>query len=62
MCLIVIWYEILSKVNVVNKTLQDPEIIISFSAEVLKDLVTSLTDKRSDEGFEDFLTRAKELA
>lgn len=63
-CSIVIWYEILSKVNVVNKTLQDPEIIISSSAEVLKDLVTSLTDKRSDEGFEgfDFLTCAKELA
>ncbi|XP_071629536.1 uncharacterized protein [Temnothorax longispinosus] len=31
-------------------------------SEVLKNLVTSLTDKRSDEGFEDFVTRAKELA
>lgn len=42
--------------------LQDPEINISSSAEVLKDLVISLKDKRCDEGFEDFIMRAKELA
>jgi len=61
-CLIVIWYEILSKVNIISKMLQDPEINISSSAEILQDLVTTLTNKRSDEEFEDFVARAKELA
>jgi len=58
-CSTIIWHEILLKVNVVNKMLQDSEINISLSVEVLKDLVTSLTDKRSDE---DFVMYVKELA
>lgn len=45
-CSTVIWCDILSKLNVVNKMLQDPDMNIFSSVEVLKNLVTSLTDKR----------------
>lgn len=62
LCSVVIWYELLSKVNVVSKMLQAPNLNFPACTELMKNLITFLNEQRTDEGFENFIKTAEELA
>ncbi|XP_033224386.1 uncharacterized protein LOC117177669 [Belonocnema kinseyi] len=49
-------------INVASKLLQDPHMNLPESVEILEDLSTFFTDKRTDEAFKEYLTEATHLA
>lgn len=61
-CMVVLWYKILSKVNVVTKILQSKTFNISQACESLNNLNEFLKKYRSDKGFSDLLVDSKEIA
>ncbi|XP_044147234.1 zinc finger MYM-type protein 1-like [Bufo gargarizans] len=61
-CSIVIWYELLSKVNVISKIMQQTTSNLSGCVQELEKLIKHLVEYRSDEGFENALADAKGIA
>ncbi|XP_046753080.1 zinc finger MYM-type protein 1-like [Diprion similis] len=61
-CSILIWYDVLSKVNIVSKMLQSPELHISDCSQLLSEVSKFLQEYRSDESFANLIERAKEVA
>ncbi|XP_073362240.1 uncharacterized protein [Aegilops tauschii subsp. strangulata] len=58
---IIIWYEILSAVNLISKELQSKDMLIDFSIESVKGLISFFTKYR-ESGFPKALEAAKEIA
>ncbi|XP_046745549.1 zinc finger MYM-type protein 1-like [Diprion similis] len=61
-CSILIWYDVLSKVNIVSKMLQSPELHISDCSQLLSEVSKFLQEYRSDESFANLIERAKDVA
>lgn len=61
-CSLIIWFEILSKINIVSKALQKSDVVLSEAVKMIDQVQTSLTDKRNDSAFEELINRAKTLA
>lgn len=61
-CSTIIWYKILSKINVVSKMFQDPKLNIGIALEMIKNLKEYFTKKRSDEHFLDIISKSKKLS
>lgn len=61
-CSIVIWYNLLTKVNVISKLCQSPKVEISECLKTLNNLCEYIQKIRSDEGFEQFIQEGKSLA
>lgn len=57
-CSIVIWYNLLTKVNIVSKMLQNQNLNLNECHKGIKNLIGYFTDKRSDENFENFINEA----
>lgn len=62
MCSVVMWQDILSKINVVSKILQSPKFDIKSSLDALNNLKNYFMTKRSDEDFQNFLIESREIA
>lgn len=60
LCLI-IWYELLTEVNIVSKNFQNPNMQLDVSTNMLKGLIVFL-EKYRDKGFEKAMETAKQLA
>lgn len=61
-CSIVIWYDILSKINIVSKALQKSDVILSVAATMLNKVKDELTEIRSESAFREMVTTAKTVA
>ncbi|XP_072389263.1 uncharacterized protein [Diabrotica undecimpunctata] len=62
MCSLVVWQDILSKINVVSKILQIPKFDIKSSLDALDNLKKYFITKRSDEHFQNFVTESREIS
>lgn len=62
MCSIIIWHDILSKVNVVSKMLQSPNLHLADCDDLLSEVLDFLQHYRSDENFSKVIDQAKGLA
>jgi hypothetical protein len=60
-CSTVIWYNILKKVNIASKVLQNKEVDLSAAMEILTNTLEYLKKYRSDDGFSSALIDAKEI-
>lgn len=60
-CSVYIWYEILTKVNFVNKILQSTNVNVQIALENLQELKQFLHDLRTDVKFDEFINKAKEM-
>ena len=61
-CSLNIWFEVLSKINIVSKALQKSDVVLSEAVKMIDQVQTSLTDNRNDSAFEELINRAKTLA
>lgn len=61
-CSVVIWHDILSKINVVSKILQSQNFDISEALEQLKNLTNILSQHRSNNFFENIISSATKIA
>lgn len=61
-CILILWYNILSKVNIVSKIIQKPNFDVAQCYNHLNNLNNFLKAYRSDKGFNDLLIDAKEIA
>jgi len=61
-CATIIWYKILSKINIVSKMFQDPKLNIGIALEMIENLKEYFTKKRSDEHFLDIISKSKKLS
>lgn len=61
-CATIIWYKILSKINVVSKMFQDPKLNIGIALEMIENLKEYFTKKRSNEHFLDIISKSKKLS
>lgn len=61
-CSLVLWFEVLTKVNIVSKFLQYSTIDLPAAMELLEELEVYLTEKRSDDGFKELLIQSADLA
>lgn len=57
-CSIIIWYDVLTKVNIVSKMVQNPNTTLNECHKEIKSLIIYFTKKRSDEYFEIFMNEA----
>lgn len=62
LCSIFIWYDILIKINMISKMMQNPTINIQTIMENVKHLTTYLENYRSDQNFEQIINSATEAA
>lgn len=62
LCFIVLWYNILKRINFVSKLLQSKSMYLPDVIDILESTTTFLKEYRSDQGFENLLDEAKELA
>ncbi|XP_016847832.1 zinc finger MYM-type protein 1-like [Anolis carolinensis] len=62
LCCVVTWHEILHKINMVSKLLQNVTIDLQSSMDLIKSVKTFLERMRSEEGLNNVITDAKELA
>ncbi|XP_077314594.1 zinc finger MYM-type protein 1-like [Lithobates pipiens] len=62
LCLIVMWFNILSSINEVSKLLQSQTIYLPDVVELLESSKNYLETYRSDNGFEELLTEARTMA
>uniref|UniRef100_A0A8C5Q8G0 TTF-type domain-containing protein n=1 Tax=Leptobrachium leishanense TaxID=445787 RepID=A0A8C5Q8G0_9ANUR len=62
LCFIVLWYNILNRINFVSKLLQSQTMYLTDVIGVLESTTSFLKNYRSENGFEDFLQEAKEFA
>ncbi|KAK4871666.1 hypothetical protein RN001_015790 [Aquatica leii] len=61
-CILILWYNILNKVNIVSKIIQKPNFDVAQCCNHLNNLNNFLKAYRSDVGFNDLLIDAKEIA
>lgn len=61
-CSVVIWYNILSKVNIVSKMMQKSDVVIPTVMEMLNNLNEYLQTCRSDDGFNNMIEEAQKIA
>lgn len=61
-CSLVVWYNILLKINVVSKIMQKSDVILPEAVQMLNRIKIFLTDMRSDYGFINLLNEAKKIA
>lgn len=61
-CVLILWYNILSKIDIVSKIIQKPNFDVAQCCTHLNNLKKFLKAYRSDEGFNDLLIDAKEIA
>lgn len=61
-CSLVIWFEILSKINIVSKALQKPDVVLSEAVKMIDHAKLSLSEFRNDSAFEEFLKNSKTVA
>lgn len=61
-CSIVIWYNILTKINIVNKAMQKSDMVLPKISEMLKQVNNYLKECRSDNSFETILAEAATTA
>lgn len=61
-CSIVIWYNILTKVNIVNKSMQKSDMVLPKISKMLKEVNNYLKECRSDNSFKTILTEAATIA
>lgn len=61
-CSLVVWYNILAKINVVSKIMQKSSVILPEALRMLKEIKIFLTEIRSENGFIDMLNEAKKIA
>jgi hypothetical protein len=59
---VIIWYDVLFKINVLRKMLQNPGTNIKTSLDYLANLVNYFKNYRNDNNFEEILTKAAEEA
>jgi hypothetical protein len=62
LCSVIIWYNILFKINSLSKILQSPAVNIKICLSHLKNLVDFFSNFRSDEGFNEVLVDANVVA
>jgi hypothetical protein len=62
LCSTVIWYNILNKVNIASKVLQENEVDLSAAVEILTNTLEYLKEYCSEDGFSSTLIDAKEIA
>ncbi|KAB0802688.1 hypothetical protein PPYR_04874 [Photinus pyralis] len=62
LCSVVVWYDVLLHINVVNKSLQSIDMGLSKAVDLLEKTETHFKSLRSDLKFQGYLTDAKELA
>ncbi|CAH2293510.1 zinc finger MYM-type 1-like [Pelobates cultripes] len=62
LCLIILWFNILSRINSVSKVLQSQSIYLPDVVELLESIKTIFQSYRTDDGFEDLLKEAGQLA
>ncbi|CAH2295706.1 zinc finger MYM-type 1-like [Pelobates cultripes] len=62
LCLIVLWYNILNRINFVSKLLQSRSMYLPDVIDILESTTNYLKNYRSDKGFEDLLEEAKDLS
>ncbi|CAI6359003.1 unnamed protein product [Macrosiphum euphorbiae] len=58
---LIIWYELLTEVNIVSKNFQNPNMQLDVLSNMLKGLIVFL-EKYRDNGFEKAMETAKQLA
>jgi len=61
-CSIVIWYSVLTKINVVSKMMQKKDVALPNIVNMLKDVDTHFKECRSENGFKMMLQEAKKIA
>lgn len=61
-CSLIIWYNILDRINIFSKYLQSPAICLTTAVNMLEGTKQFLTDLRNDEKFQGFIFQAKEIA
>lgn len=61
-CSIIVWHNILSKINVVSKMFQDPKLNISNALEMIENLKEYFLTKRSDEHYLNIISKSKKLS
>ena len=62
LCSLIIWRDMLAKIDVVSKMLQNPNININESTKALDNLKKSLNGKRNDISFNEYISEATKLA
>lgn len=62
LCCVVTWHEVLFKINMVSKVLQNVTSDLQSSMGLIKSIQSFLENMRSDDGFNSVITDAKELA
>lgn len=61
-CSLLIWFEILSKINIVSKALQKSDVVLSEAVKMIDHAKISLSEFRNESAFGEFLNSAKTVA
>lgn len=61
-CSVLIWYAILSKINIVSKALQKSDVMLSEAVKMIKNAKINLSELRSDTSFREFINSTKTVA
>lgn len=61
-CCLLIWFDILEKINITSKYLQSPSVNLSASVKVLENTKHTLVEMRSDEKFNDYVQLTERIA
>ncbi|KAF2880856.1 hypothetical protein ILUMI_25311 [Ignelater luminosus] len=61
-CSIVVWHDLLSKIEIVSKMIQNPNLNLAECCNALKNLQKYITDTRSNHSFDTFISTAATLA
>nr|XP_022906932.1 zinc finger MYM-type protein 1-like [Onthophagus taurus] len=61
-CSLVLWYDILNRVNVVSKLLQKIEMDVGTALKAINNLTTYVKNYRTDEGFQNLIETSSDLA
>lgn len=60
-CFVVIWHNVLDKINVISKMLQSPNFNVSEAMKHLRILINDLNQYRSDESFKNVINSAIDI-
>jgi hypothetical protein len=61
-CSLLIWFEILGRINIVSKALQQSDAVLSEAVKMVENAKISLSEFRNESAFEAFLNSAKTIA
>jgi hypothetical protein len=61
-CIFITWYQILYRINLVSKSLQDKAVNMQTATDLISQVKNYFIELRSDKGFEEILVDAKDLA